>query len=407
MDEENVMAETTLLTRRYAAAGRGAGPDALPALVIGRGLTALGVVRSLGSAGVPVHLCTSDPGPLAWSRWGKPTPRPLDRPEDLASFLASLPLERAVLLPCSDNAALAAASLPEPLATNFPSSLPPRAAIETCIDKARFAEALRVAGVPHPRTFLPKCEADLAPIGDADFSGFLKPCSSENFGARYGVKAFRVKGLDEAVTRYRQVQRDGLPVVVQEYVPGPPTNHYFVDGFVDRHGVMRACFARRRIRMYPPDFGNSSFMRSVPVTRVGEAVQSLERLLTHLRYRGIYSAEFKVDARDNVFRIVELNARPWWYIEFAAQCGVDTARMAYLDACGKDVPDVARYAEGATCVHLANDTHCVLAALRRGRLGALAWPLRWLLARKSFFRWRDPGPWLRMTLGSIRSLLRL
>lgn len=261
--------------------------------------------------------------------------------------------------------------------------------------------------MPHPRTFLPKCEEDLAPIGESDFAGFLKPCSSENFGAKYGVKAFRVAGLEEAVARYRQVQRDGMPVVVQEYVPGPPTNHYFIDGFVDRHGVMRACFARQRIRMYPPDFGNSSFMTTVPVTRVGEAVQSLEKLLTHLRYRGIYSAEFKLDPRDDVFRIVELNARPWWYIEFAAQCGVDTARLAYLDACDKEVPDVDSYAEGVSCVHLANDTHCLREALRRGRLGALGWPFRWLFARKSFFRVSDPGPWLRMTLGSIRSFLRL
>jgi predicted ATP-grasp superfamily ATP-dependent carboligase len=352
-------------------------------------------------------VCADKPGPLAWSRWGKPTPQPLDRPENLSSFLESLPLEGAVLFPCSDNAALAAASLPAPLAARFKTSLPPPAAIETCIDKATFAEALQAADVPHPRTFLPKCEEDLAPIGESDFDGFLKPCSSENFGAKYGVKAFRVAGLAEAVARYRQVQGDGMPVVVQEYVPGPPSNHYFIDGFVDRHGVMRACFARRRIRMYPPDFGNSSFMTTVPVTHVGAAVQSLERLLTHLRYRGIYSAEYKLDPRDDVFRIVELNARPWWYIEFAAQCGVDTARMAYLDACGEEVPDVDRYAEGVSCVHLANDTHCLLAALRRGRLGALAWPLRWLFARKSFFRLSDPGPWLRMTLGSIRSFLRL
>jgi predicted ATP-grasp superfamily ATP-dependent carboligase len=404
MDEEILMAEATLLARKTVAAARGV---ALPALVIGRGLTALGVTRSLGSAGVAVHLSTNEPGAIAWSRWGKRTARPLDRPEDLATFLEDLPLERAVLFPCSDNAALAAASLPEALAARFKTSLPPRAAIETCIDKARFAEALRAADVPHPRTFLPQREEDLAPIGESEFDGFLKPCSSQDFGEKYGVKAFRVSGLEEAVARYRQAQRDGLQVVVQEYVPGPPSNHYFIDGFVDRHGVMRACFARQRIRMYPPDFGNSSFMTTVPVTRVGEAVQSLERLLTHLHYRGIYSAEFKLDPRDNVFRIVELNARPWWYIEFAAQCGVDTARMAYLDACGEEVPAVDGYDEGVSCVHLVNDTHCLFGALRRGRLGALAWPLRWLFARKSFFRWSDPGPWLFTTLKSIRSLLRL
>jgi len=46
----------------------------------------------------------------------------------------------------------------------------------------------------------------------------------------------------------------------------------------------------------------------------------------------VFSAEFKFDERDGLFKILEVNARPWWYVDFAARCGVDVCRMAYRDA---------------------------------------------------------------------------
>src|SRR5438046_2545616 len=81
--------------------------------------------------------------------------------------------------------------------------------------------------------------------------------------------------------------------VLQEDVPGPVTSHYFVDGFVDRDGRVLARFARRRLRMWPPYFGNNSYIVSIPLADVEDAVTMLERLLAGLRYRGIFSAEFK------------------------------------------------------------------------------------------------------------------
>ena len=54
-------------------------------------------------------------------------------------------------------------------------------------------------------------------------------------------------------------------------------------------------------------------------------------------YRGIFSAEFKCDDRDGFFKILEVNARPWWYVEAAACAGMDVCSMAYHDALGPTV----------------------------------------------------------------------
>ena len=156
------------------------------------------------------------------------------------------------------------------------------------------------------------------------FSGsFLKPRDSHAFFRRYKVKACRVESREDAIEQFRKKNSDGFKVLLQEYIPGPTSNHYFLDGFVDRNGQVDAMFARRRLRMYPDDFGNSSYMRSVACSEISQAVDDLKRLLSAISYRGIFSAEFKYDDRDGKYKILEINARPWWYVEFAAICGVD------------------------------------------------------------------------------------
>ncbi len=55
----------------------------------------------------------------------------------------------------------------------------------------------------------------------------------------YGVKACRVRDLDDARTQLTKLIGDGHCVVVQEYVAGPGSNHYLIDGFMRcrRHGA--------------------------------------------------------------------------------------------------------------------------------------------------------------------------
>ena len=80
-----------------------------------------------------------------------------------------------------------------------------------------------------------------------------KPADSQRSFARFRVKAFRIAGRKEAAERLAACAAGGHTMVLQEYVPGPPTNHYFLDGFVDRTGCIRALFVRQRLRMFPPD----------------------------------------------------------------------------------------------------------------------------------------------------------
>jgi D-aspartate ligase len=384
---------------------------AVPVLVLGARITALGVIRTLGRAGIRNHLVSDCEVDFAcWSRWNRPIPgQPAGRPQPggLCNWLESVPVERAVLMPCADDWVLQVAGLPAHLRGRFPASIAEPAAMACFVDKGRFAALLHRHSIPHPPTIPIASPADVEHLAGGEFPGmFLKPRSSLDFFNRYGVKAFRVTGSEAAAEMAGDAIANGVPLMLQEYIPGPPTAHYFIDGFMDCNGEVPALFARRRIRMHPPDFGNSSLHESVPLEGVQPAVDSLRILLRAVNYRGIFSAEFKFDARDGQFKILEVNARPWWYIEFAAACGVDVCSMAYRDALGLPCEPVRSYRVGRRCVTFHLDVKAYLRLRRQKRLSFRRWTRSWLRADHPVFSWTDPGPSVRMLLDILSGIFR-
>jgi D-aspartate ligase len=79
----------------------------------------------------------------------------------------------------------------------------------------------------------------------------------------------------------------------------------------------------------------------VGTCRIGEAVwvdEVVEQGLALLRgigFRGLSQVEFKRDARDGRYKLMEINPRLWQWHGLAAAAGVDLTRIAYLDLIGQ------------------------------------------------------------------------
>ena len=331
---------------------------------------------------------------VARSRWYQRLPgediEETSEGERLAAYLRALPFQRTVLFPCSDQWAIAVASLPDDVAASHAATVAPLDVLRVLIDKELFSRAAAEYGVPAPHV-LPVTDLDAIET-DAFQSFFLKPRNSQLFAERFGVKALRLKSHAQATELLGRMVEDGIELLLQEYVPGPPTSHVFLDGYVDRSGVMRACLARRRLRMRPRAFGNSTLSVTIPLDEVSEALDSLRRLFEGLGYVGLFDAEFKHDARDGLFKILEVNARPWWQLELAGASGLDVCAMAYRDALGEPLPQASEYRVGQSWVHPVPD----LGAWWTGRVHgdrAGGFPLRvWFNGANAVFSWDDPKP---------------
>jgi D-aspartate ligase len=380
-------------------------PD-VPVVVLGIGLSALGTVRSLGRAGLKPHLVCPKGDPAGATRWARGRTLHIDEstdPDALGDALERVGLGSAVLIPCTDEWAEAVSKLSSSDRA-FLSSAPDPAVVELFVDKLRFAETVERLGVPHPRTMSIDEESELDAV---ELEGlFLKPRHSELFARRYRRKALTFESREEAHRAFGMISAVGPGAVLQEYIPGPPTAHYFIDGFVDQSHRIVTLFARQRLRMFPLDFGNSTIMVSVALAEVEGAVESLSRLLPGVGYRGIFSAEFKRDPRDGIFKVLEVNSRPWWFIEFAAWCGVDVSVLAYRDALGLDLPPAPDYTVGTRCILFPEDARAFVALRKAGQLSTASWLRSCLGARSAIFSASDPLPALFVALGLMRRALR-
>lgn len=372
------------------------------AVVLGDGLTALGVTRCLVRREVPVRHLSSGSGMVETCRWYRPLtedryPRLERDPEFLESRLGEMLPSGGVLFPCTDVSVITVAEMTAGDRGPFTSFLPSPEVVEGFVDKARLLELCRRTDVPQPPTVTIESEGRLRSLDSAWFGGaLLKPSRSQQFHRRYGLKSIPIGSRAEALDAYRRYFADDAGVVLQRLVPGPASEHLFLDGYRSPDGRLKGLLARDRERMHPPRTGNSSATVTVPLSGVGTARDHLTRLLEGADFHGIFNAEFKKDGSGDV-RLIEVNVRPWWYIEFAARCGVDTCAMAYVEALGGNAEPDLDYEVGRRCIFFDLDLRAAVAEVRAGRFGPGDVLSSWMGSDRAIFAWDDPVAALRMT----------
>jgi predicted ATP-grasp superfamily ATP-dependent carboligase len=368
----------------------------VPAIVFGADIGPLGVLRALVARGVPCYVADDTTDVIARSRWYRSPGRSLAETADsgvLAEYLRSLDLERAVLIAGSDRWAISVSGLPPDVSERFPASSSTRDIVDQLIDKDLFGALVLRLGIPHPTTIEIGGPADLDGLTDEQINaGFLKPTDSQLHRRHFGAKGSFVRSRRAAVERVEQATALGIQYVFQEWIPGPHSAAILVDGLVDRDGVIRALTARRKVREHPARLGTTSSSVGISPSEVPEAIDSVERMIAATSYRGLFNIEFKLDARDGHYKVIEFNPRACWYTGTIARGGVDLPWMAYLDALGMPVPDADPYPAGRFAFYEVNDARRILHSLRRGRRPEGSIYRTWFTGDRALFWWRDPMP---------------
>jgi D-aspartate ligase len=368
----------------------------LPVLILGTEITALGVLRTLVARGIPSYVVDSTSDIIVRSRWYRPAERTLTETSDsdeLARFLQSLHLPRAVLVACSDTWTQAVSGLAPEIRKRFPASVPPREVVEQFVDKDRFRALVDRLGIRYPRTLALRGPADLDLATDEDLAnGFFKPTDSHRHHLVFGTKGSFAQSRAGAARLLERASAAGVTLMLQDWIPGGPSRSVLIDGFVDRSGTITTIMARRRVRMDPPRIANSSAAVTIPLSEASEAADSVRTLIAAVDYRGVFNAEFKFDERDGHFKILEVNPRPFWLVAHVAKAGMDLPWMSYLDAQDLPVPTPAPYRAGRYGLVEIPDVAALVRAwssFRRPEGPVLA---PWLRGDHALFWWSDPLP---------------
>ena len=353
----------------------------VPAVVLGGGGTySLGAIRSLGRAGIKVCYVDDHGSGSIYSKYCKRYfifPQIGNSRDELRTSLLEIKnvIGAAVLFPVSDKFATHLADLTDQLDGHF-STVPKREIIETLINKRRFYESLTWQEIPHPTTFFPENVEDAKKLSTrVRYPVFLKPYLSQQFAERFqGKKGYVAEEEGELLRLFGSMKRMGVAVMVQEIVEGPPTHHIFLDGYIDRQLDPKVVFARQRLRMWPLDFGNSTLCVTIPASKVSVLKEALFNYLRAIRYYGIFSAEFKKDSQDGVFKLLEINSRTsGWFNTLSARCGINIMLAAYLDAIGRHVEYSEDYETNIKWIMLMYDCISAGRMLVNGDIGIRRW----------------------------------
>jgi predicted ATP-grasp superfamily ATP-dependent carboligase len=336
----------------------------LPVGVLGGGLTGLGVVRTLGRRGLDIYLAVDRKDQVIFSRYCKESyivPELRFNQTALKKFLVRIgrrTSKRVVIYPTSDLDALNLSVLKEDLKDDYCFVVGNKEPVELLVNKTKFYKALDRNKISHPTTYFIDDEKDIKQIeGKINYPVFMKPSITQLFNRTFGDhgKGFVANSLKELVTYHRLATRYGIKVMLQEIIPGPPSNSYQLEGYYNENHRPIVLFARQRLRIWPPNFGNTTVCTSIPLEKLADEKKMVNKFLRAIGYQGLMSAEFKRDSRDNKLKFLEINARAWWHFWLSTRCGADIIFVSYLDAIGEEAKYTEEYETGVKSIYLLLD----------------------------------------------------
>jgi D-aspartate ligase len=371
------------------------------AVVVGGGLNALGVVRSLGSQGVKVAVVSK--GHFSIPMRSKSARRNFGgvNYDELPRRLLEIARElggRPVLFLTEEEAVRVVSAGREPLIDAYRFRLAPHDVMLQLTHKDGIQALAERHGLPIPRAVHLRSTADLSALDALRFPCVLKPgLKDAGYGARF-KKAYVAKSPSEARALFDEISPVLPDLLVQEWIEGGDDTIHFCLQYMGEGGQAVASFTGRKLRAWPPQVGGTASCMAAP--EADATLASLtEAFFRAVGFQGMGSMEYKRDVRDGRFYVVEPTVgRTDFQQEVATVNGNNLPYAAYCYECGLPVPVpqptpvtiwrepvTDRWSQQAQGAHPAFASQPVVDA---------------------YWRLRDPVPWFEMTWHRVRQRLR-
>jgi predicted ATP-grasp superfamily ATP-dependent carboligase len=368
------------------------------AVVVGGDYQGLGIVRSLGRRGIPTCVVDDERSIARFSRYATHAVRVDDLRDEkrtiehLLTIGRKLDLAGWVLFPTREETVAALSRHRDVLAEHYRVPTPGWDVVRWAWDKRNTYERAADLGIPTPKTWHVTSEADLDRIDGAP-PFVLKPAIKEHFIYATGAKAWRADTVEELRSKFRRAVAvvGGAEVIIQELIPGSgPQQVAYCSLF--KEGRSLASMTVCRLRQHPPEFGRAStFVKTIDLPEIEELS---ERFLAAIGYYGLVELEYKLDRRDNRYKLLDVNARTWGYHSLGPRAGVDFPALLFADQAGEP-PGPRRARPGIFWIRLVTDLPTALNEIRHRRLTGRNY-LRSLFSshEEAVFSLRDPLPGL-------------
>jgi D-aspartate ligase len=311
----------------------------IPVVVLGGNLGALGVVRSLAGAGMPIFVVDKESGSVAaCSRFARFINLRSLGDNDLVQGLidASIQIgERPVLILTTDSDVITVSAFRSELEPYFRFALPASEMVHQLYDKAQFQMLAERESLSVPRGVIVSSPSDLELISGLKLPLVIKPADKAPLVSNLeNDRPVRVDTRDKAYRVALQMMERAGRLAVQEWIEGDDSDIYFSLFVCDSVSKVVAMFSGRKLVCDPPDVGITAICTAAP--EADEELSDLSRqFIERVSYKGIGGLEYKRDRRSGKFVITEPTVgRIDWQEEIATLCGVNIPLAAYCAETG-------------------------------------------------------------------------
>lgn len=370
-----------------------------PLVVLGAFETGLGVIRSLGELGYRVYCLDYKKDIASYSRYVKNRiiSHPLEESaafiKELIDFAKHFPV-KPILFLTSDDFLKAVAINRSVLEEYFNFNILSDSKLAIVEDKFKLFQFCKKHNIAVPETFKLDKLSDInrLPLDQLDFPLIIKGADVNTWRSKIhgSKKGFKANNLDELIGMSKDILSKGVCILVQGIIDGPDTNHFKYCAYYSKAGKPLAKFTLKKIRQCPAHFGVGSVVESINDKRI---IDLGENLFHSLGATGVVSAEFKLDERDGIVKLIEINARYWQQNYLATACGINFPLIEVRDLMGESVESQENFKDRIKWVNRYMDFTSFIDYRREGVLGFWNWR-KSLKGAKVYpdFTWRDPIP---------------
>lgn len=379
--------------------------DYIP-IVLGSNINGLGIVRGLGEEGLPVIVADHREDLAFYSKYAYPILIKdsqldmegfLDSLEEIDSLLKSLG-KKGVLYIVTDPYLYAVGENMDSLEEKFKIVMDSWDRMEKLIDKSYLYKLAEELDIPYPKTYFASGAREiLQGAKEMDYPLIVKPAVTVGFSNVY-KKAVIVNNKEELKKVKAEIEGHGLEnheLIIQEMILGPVENLYTYSAYSNREGQVKAYSIGYKIRQSHGDTGTIMSGRVVPnkeLARLGKG------FIRKINFYGISNTEFKLDERDGIFKLIEINPRSGVWNYSARATGVNLPWLAYQDTVlNKDPATVSSDQEIVWIYDFRDFSRAVLSGKASSRrIGVFDW-FKSVRGRKVYpiFNLKDIRPFFR------------
>ncbi len=360
-------------------------------------------VRALGELGIPVWVIDTGKCLAQYSKYCQFFLQcPNYSSDEFVPFLEEIAIKHDLkgwlLLPSNDHAVFSISSHRENLAHHYQLITDEIETINKIYNKLELLNLALALKIPVPS--FEKLEHPHSPV-NLTFPILTKGNNGLNFYKKMKRKVIVSLNSVELVKNLNSIQKriSLSETFTQELIPYHIKNKTISFTAFAVKGIIKTYWIGQKLREHPLRFGTATLAESISDPGV---LTFGSQLLKALNYTGICEIEFLKDERDQQYKLIEMNARSWLWVDLAKECGVNYAKIAYDYSQSNPINFPTNYVINSVWYNPITNLYFMIKGLFLGKIAiSEIWMNRGKVKVNALFKKNDPKPfWMYIILAT-------